>query len=182
MIKKITLALAALLFSVTLFAQGFTGGVKGTVVNRLDKKPVTNATVELYSENEQIAKTVSDANGNFLISNLADGMYDMVITTADFLELRVNVTVNGGYVKNMFNLSLTPNQKGSKSEDDVFTDFDLDDTGYSDSPTILYNQNDVFNNTASFNFSSIRFKTRGYASESQDVMLAGVKMNDAITG
>ncbi len=182
MIKKTILALASLLFSVSLLAQGFTGGVKGTVINRSDKRPVTDAAIELFSEGEQIARTVSDADGNFLISNIADGMYDMVVTAADFLELRVNVTVNGGYVKNMFNLSLTPVRQGTKSEDDVFTDFDLDDTGYSDSPTILYNQNDVFNNTASFNFSSVRFKTRGYASESQDVMLAGVKMNDAITG
>ena len=33
-----------------------------------------------------------------------------------------------------------------------------------------------------FGFSAIRFKNRGYASETQDVYLAGVPMNDALTG
>lgn len=35
-------------------------------------------------------------------------MYDLVIESPDYLQSRVNVTVNDGYVKNMFNLSLTP--------------------------------------------------------------------------
>ena len=64
----------------------------------------------------------------------------------------------------------------------TFGEFDLDGYGYEDNPTILYDQNDVFNNQAGYNFSAVRFKARGYASESQDVYIAGVKMNDAMTG
>ena len=65
---------------------------------------------------------------------------------------------------------------------DNLVEFDMDDTGYGDSPTVLFGQNDVFNNVAGYNFSSVRYRVRGYYSEAQDVYLAGIKMNDAITG
>ena len=58
----------------------------------------------------------------------------------------------------------------------------MDDTGYADTPTILFGQNDVFNNIAGYNFSAVRFRARGYASETQDVYVAGVRLNDAVTG
>ena len=70
----------------------------------------------------------------------------------------------------------------SDVEDMGLAEFDMDESGYNDSPTIIFGQNDVFNNTASYNFSSVRFRVRGYANESQDIMLAGVRMNDAVTG
>ena len=109
-------------------------------------------------------------------------MYDLVIDAPGFMQTRVNVTVNDGYVKNMFNISVSPAASLQEVDDASFADFDFDGLGYDDTPTILYGQNDVFNETASYNFSSVRFKARGYASESQDVFLAGVKMNDAMTG
>ena len=67
-------------------------------------------------------------------------------------------------------------------DDDTFSAFDMEGSGYNDNPTILFGANDVFNNIAGYNFSSVRFRARGYASESQDVYLAGVRLNDAITG
>ena len=47
MTKKLTLALAALLCTLGLAAQDFTGGVKGTVVSRSDRAPVPGAALEL---------------------------------------------------------------------------------------------------------------------------------------
>ena len=182
MTKKLILAFAAILCSLGLSAQSFTGGVKGTVINRSDRTAVEGASLVLVRGLEQIATATSDGSGNFLIPDLADGMYDLVITAPDFLETRVNVTVNDGYVKNMFNLSLTPVQVVNEVDVDNLMEFDLDDSGYSDNPTILFGQNDVFNEIAGYNFSDVRFRLRGYASESQDVYLAGVRMNDAITG
>ena len=58
----------------------------------------------------------------------------------------------------------------------------MDDSGYSDNPAILYGANDPYNNIVSYGFSDIRFKNRGYNSETQDVLLAGIRLNDAITG
>ena len=70
----------------------------------------------------------------------------------------------------------------SDIDDTSFAEFDMDDSGYSDNPAILYGANDPYNNIVSYGFSDIRFKNRGYNSETQDVLLAGIRLNDAITG
>ncbi len=180
--KRIFLAASALFLTLTLSAQNYTGGVKGTVVSRLSKATIDGADLILYSEGKEVARVKAGQDGTFQIGNLKDGMYDLVIESSDYLQSRVNVTVNDGYVKNMFKLSLTPVAKVAEVDDASFSEFDMDDSGYQDSPTILFGQNDVFNNMAGYNFSSVRFRVRGYSSESQDVYLAGVRMNDAITG
>ena len=183
MYKKLLLIFAALLTTLTLmFAQDYSGGVKGVVVNRNGRQPVEKARLVLYQGASQVAVAESAEDGTFMIPNLDNGMYTLVIEAPDFLENKVQVTVNDGYVKNMFNLSLTAVQQVTELDDDSFAAFDLDDSGYNDNPTILFGSNDVFNNIAGYNFSAVRFRARGYTSESQDVYLAGVKLNDAITG
>lgn len=182
MIKKYLLSISALILSVAMSAQNPTGGVKGVVVDRSSKTALDGAVLKLYSGTQEIATVRTGADGSFYIPDLKDGMYDLVIENANYLQSKVNVTVNDGYVKNMFKLSLTPVHKVGEVDDASFTEFDLDDSGYQDSPTILFGQNDVFNNIAGYNFSSVRFRVRGYSSESQDVYMAGVRMNDAITG
>ena len=182
MIKRITLAFTALLMTVALMAQEPTGGVKGTVVDRNGRQPVENARLVLLSGANQVASAVTGRDGTFLLPGLPDGMYTLVIEAPEFLENQVQVTVNDGYVKNMFNLSLTAVQRVSEVDEDNFGVFDMDDSGYNDNPTILFGSNDVFNSIAGYNFSAVRFRARGYSSESQDVYLAGVKLNDAITG
>ena len=180
MIKKLTLAVSLLLAGVSLMAQ-VTGGVKGTIVNRLDRTPISGAGLTLYSGTEFVAETASGRDGTFFIGDLPDGNYSLVISSDEFMETQVNVTVIDGYVKNMFNLSLSPQVSEQELDMSNFSEFDLEDSGYSDNPTLLFAQNDVFTTMAGYNFSAIRFKTRGYGSETQDVYLAGVRMNDAIT-
>lgn len=182
MIKKYLLSISALILSVAMSAQNPTGGVKGVVVDRSSKTALDGAVLKLYSGTQEIATVRTGADGSFYIPDLKDGMYDLVIENSNYLQSKVNVTVNDGYVKNMFKLSLTPVHKVGEVDDASFTEFDLDDSGYQDSPTILFGQNDVFNNIAGYNFSSVRFRVRGYSNESQDVYMAGVRMNDAITG
>ena len=180
MFKKVTLALAALLVALGVQAQEPTGGVKGSVVSRTDRAPIQNAAITLVQGTVTVAETVTDEQGAFLIPHLENGMYDLIVNAAEYLETRVNVTVNDGYVKNLFTISLTLVK--SEVTDEFFEEFDMDDTGYADTPTILFGQNDVFNNIAGYNFSAVRFRARGYASETQDVYVAGVRLNDAVTG
>ena len=183
MTKKLILTIAAALCGIGLMAQEEpTGGVKGKVVDRNGRAPIENAQVVLLKGADEIGTVHSAQDGSFLIPSLPDGSYILRITAPDFLESQVQVTVNDGYVKNMFNLSLTGMQRVTDVDDDSFANFDMDDSGFNDNPTILFGSNDVFNNIAGYNFSSVRFRARGYSSESQEVYLAGVKMNDAITG
>ena len=181
MLKKFSLFLAVLLCSAMAWAQTPTGGVKGTVINRTDRSPVFEARLLLLSGTERVASSTTNSDGNFLIPDLKDGVYTLVIAADNYVTTRVNVTVVNGYVKDMFTISIYPIiRQNETTSDDEHIDIDLEDSGYQDSPTILYGQNDVFNNQAGYNFSAIRFKTRGFNSEAQDVYLAGIKMNDAV--
>ena len=105
----------------------------------------------------------------------------MTVKAPGFLDANVNVTVEG-YVKDLIFVGMVVEQIVAEVDDSNFADFDMDDSGFEDSPSILFESNDPFASIVSFGFSSIRFKNRGYTSESQDVYLAGVRLNDAITG
>ncbi|MBQ8573958.1 MAG: TonB-dependent receptor [Bacteroidales bacterium] len=182
MIKKVLLFIAAMLCSLSLFAQESDwGGVKGTVVNRAGRAPIAEAALTLSQNGETVATATSDAEGKFLIEGLPNGIYDMTIKAAGFLDATVNVTVEG-YVKDLIFVGMVVEQVIADVDDSNFAEFDMDDSGFEDAPSILFDSNDPFTNIASFGFSNIRFKNRGYTNESQDVYLSGVRMNDAITG
>ena len=176
------LSIALVAASFSLWGQLPTGGVKGVVVNRAGRIPVPAAEVIISRDGARVAAATTNAEGAFLIEALADGMYDMRVSADGFVPSDVNVTVDQGFIKDMMFVSLLPEQVVSEVDDSSFVDFDMDDSGYTDNPTIMYGTTDVFANVAGYGFSSIRFKMRGYESESQDVYLAGVRMNDAITG
>ncbi|MGM9762996.1 MAG: TonB-dependent receptor domain-containing protein [Candidatus Cryptobacteroides sp.] len=182
MSKKLILTVFALLLSMALFAQP-SGGVKGTVVNRAGRTPIADAQIALmpYGSEDVVAEGKSAADGKFLFTGLEDGIYKMVVRAAGYSESTVNVTVEG-HIKDMMFVSLVAVAQINEVSDESFAEFDMDDSGYNDTPTILFGSNDPYSSIVSFGFSSIRFKNRGYSNESQDVYLSGIKMNDAITG
>ena len=181
MIKKLLLTIAVVLCASNLFAQGEWGGVKGTVVNRAGRAPIAGAALTLSQGGEAVASATSDAEGKFLIEALPNGVYNMTVKAPGFLDANVNVTVEG-YVKDLIFVGMVIEQVVTEVDDSNFAEFDMDDSGFEDSPSILFESNDPFTNIASFGFSNVRFKNRGYTSESQEVYLSGVPMNDAITG
>ena len=171
-----------LLAALTAWAQLPTGGVRGTIVSRAGRAPVAGAVVTLTRGGEAVATVTTADDGKFLIEGLADGMYDMVVEADGFIRTAINVTVDKGFIKDMMSLSLLPEMVVAEVDDASFVEFDMDDSGFTDNPTIMYSSTDVFSNVAGYGFSNVRFKNRGYESETQDVYLAGVRMNDAITG
>ena len=182
--KKAILSMAAALLSFAAMAQIPTGGIEATVVSRAGRAPIQGATVELSQEDAALSSYTTSSDGRFLFEGLADGNYVIDVSADGYVPARVNVKVVQGLVRNLMFVTLGPSQSFESSELDAssFAEFDLDDTGYSDAPTILYANNDVYADMVGYGFSAIRFKNRGYASESQDVYLAGVPMNDALTG
>ena len=181
MIKKVLLTVAAVLCASAMFAQSEWGGVKGTVVNRAGRTPVAGAMLTLTQHGETVASAQSGPDGKFLVEGLANGIYDVKVQAPGFLDANLNVTVEG-YVKDLIFVGMVVEQVVTDVDDSNFAEFDMDDSGFEDSPSILFESNDPFTNIASYGFSNIRFKNRGYTSESQDVYLSGVKLNDAITG
>ena len=181
MIKKLLLTIAAVLCSVVLFAQNPWGGVKGTVVNRAGRAAVAQAQIVLSQNGKEVTTAQADEEGRFLVEGLENGVYDMTVKANGYLDAHVNVTVEG-YVKDLIFVGMVLEQVVAEVDDSNFAEFDMDDSGFEDAPSILFGSNDPYTNIASFGFSNIRFKNRGYTSESQDVYLSGIPMNDALTG
>ena len=180
--RKTLTVIALLLCAVAASAQGsLTGGVKATVVNRIGRDPVAAAKIDLLKGSELIGSYKAGADGSFCIEGLENASYVLEVSAPDFVSKSVNVVVEG-YLRDLVFITLTPQQSRREVDESNFADFDMDDSGYSDSPTILFGTNDPYNNVAGYGFSAIRFKNRGYESESQDVYFSGVRLNDALTG
>ena len=178
--NRLILALAALLVSISAFAQS--GGVKATVVNRNGRAPISNARVLIVdSDANVVVDANANADGTFIFEGLADGDYRLTVSANGFNQSIINLKVEG-YVKDLIFVSLISENASTDIDDSAFAEFDMEDSGYTDTPTILFNANDPYNNIVGYGFSDVRFKNRGYNSETQEVLLAGVKMNDAITG
>ena len=176
--------MAAALLSFAATAQTLTGGIEAAVVDRAGRAPIAGATVELEQDGQALDIITTAQDGKFMFRDLADGNYILSIGADGYTSTRVNVKVEQGLIRDLMFVTLGPAQTLKSSELDAssFSEFDLDDSGYSDAPTILYANNDVYADMVGFGFSAIRFKNRGYASETQDIYLAGVPMNDALTG
>ena len=156
------------------------GGVKGTVVNRSGRVPVAGAELQILKGENAVGTVYASSDGSFVFDNLENGLYLMKVSAPGFLPSQVNVTVEG-FMKDLMFVSLVPSNAVNDIDDSNFADFDMDDSGYEDAPSILYG-NDIFSNIAGYDFSAVRFRNRGYNSETQDVYLSGIRMNDALTG
>jgi hypothetical protein len=98
---------AAVLLSGPAFAQAVTGTMSGTVVDP-QGQVVPGATVTVVNEaTTDTREAVSDAQGNFLISNLQPGQYTLRIVLQSFRTLeRKNIVLSAGERLAVSNLTL----------------------------------------------------------------------------
>ena len=126
MYKRILITIAAVFCTLTLFAQ--TGGIKGQVVNRIGRTPLQSAMITLSQNGETVTYARSGEDGRFQIVNISDGMYDMHVEAPGFAPSNVNVTVEGGLVKDMMFVSMVA-VASVDVDDSSFAEFDMDDSG-----------------------------------------------------
>lgn len=162
-------------------AQELVGTITGTVVSRNGREPVDNALVQLYSQGRELWSTKTDVAGRFWIVNVENGNYMLSFSADGYISSMVNIVVEG-YEKDLRFVSLLPIGTMAEVDASNFSELDMEDSGYNDNPTILFGSNDPYTSIAGYGFSSIRYLNRGYSSETQDVYLAGVRLNDAVNG
>ena len=175
--KKLLLVTLLSLLSTAAFAQ--MGGMKGVVVSRDGREPISGVAITIASES---IATTTDENGEFYIDGLAAGQYNLTFEALDFEELTLMVRVKE-LVHDMQQVVLIPANQ-VVVDDSAFAELDSEVEGASDSqamPSALSASKDVFNNIASYRFSEMRFNVRGYDSQYQDVYLNGIRFNDALT-
>ncbi len=81
--------------------------VHGTVTDAANGSPVTNATIsiQLSDSSSAASLTISDSKGNFIFNNLANGSYNLSITSIGYTNLQRKITVAGQSL-NLGNLSI----------------------------------------------------------------------------
>ena len=175
--RKILLTTLCILLSFGAFAQ--MGGMKGVVVSRESREPVSGVAISI----DGVAiNTTTNANGEFIIEGLAPGQYQVTFEALDFedLELMVRVKELVHDMQNVYMIPTTMNIVDASAFAEL--DTDVESAGDSQSmPSTLSASKDIFNNIASYRFSEMRFNVRGYDSQYQDVYLNGIRFNDALT-
>ena len=174
--KKFLLTAICALLSLSAFAQA--GGMKGTVVSRDDRQPISG--VKVMVDGVQVATT--DNSGEFYVEGYAAGQYQMTFAAQDFEDLQLMVRVKE-LVHDMHQVIMIP-AATIIVDDSAFAELDTDAESMGDNnamQSILTASKDLFNNIASYRFSEMRFKTRGYDSQYEEVYLNGIRFNDALT-
>ncbi len=96
---KQSIALYLLFFLTISFASAQRGSLLGVVVDKTTEENISFATVAIMKAGEEAAFTgsVSDENGRFLIQDLPNGTYNMVVSFIGFNSGAIsNITLSSG--------------------------------------------------------------------------------------
>ena len=97
--KTILTVLLISIFGLNVAAQN-AANIKGKVTNS-GGKSIAGATVSLENT---ASKTMTDAGGNFNLNNIAEGEYNLIVTSSEYLPNSQTITVASG--ENSFDLTL----------------------------------------------------------------------------
>ncbi len=178
---RLFLCLMLLMASIAPAMQAAT--VLGVVVNGTNGSPVSGAMVTLSSG----TSTSTNFNGQFRL-DAPDGTDQTLSVTCDgFQYYGANITISGG-VNNLGEIRLQTmdfNQDFYGDAEDIIFDEALmeDEEGTSQGISSLSGASDnVFYNTASYNFGPMYYHFRGYDNMYQAVYINGIEFNDLIRG
>lgn len=159
-------------------------GVKGTLVNARTGQPVAGANVLLR---DQGIFVMSGADGLFTISNAQVGTDVLEIMADGFADEYIDVDIAAGIVKDLgtIRLSISGFDASNLNTDDfVFDEAQiLEDEGSQQSVgTIQGAVDDIYYQTANYNFSIMRFRIRGYEPSQNAGYINGFYFNDSMRG
>ena len=173
--------LAILTAVLPLIAQATT--VTGVVGNSQTGSPVHGATVVLRTAG---VATTTGFNGDFRLEVPAGNDY-LVVDLEGYTSLGLDVKIVEG-ANDLGHLRMVPNLTSDDyygdSQDLVFDEALLEDEDDNTQgiAALTGAQDNIYYNTASYNFGPMYFRYRGYDSQYQAVYINGVQMNDLIRG
>ena len=160
-------------------------GLRGTIVNASTNQPVDGANVML---SDQGILVVTDASGSFTISNAQVGKDVLQIIANGFEDTFIDVEIVAGLVRDLGTITLKEDgfltNDFNNNTDYVFDEFELldDDSSNQSVATIQGAQDNIYYQKASWNFSPMYFRMRGYNSEMQKGYINGMDFNDTRSG
>ena len=179
--KKSFLILLFGLFSMAaVFAQTT---VKGSVLDSASDEPIPGVTITIENTNLTM---LTDANGEFsFTSNVPLGEQVLLVEKLGYVSKRYPIVVNEGKTVDISGMMLDIDVSDTVDQFLVtLSDDELnDDTGGADNISgLLQSSQDVFQNTAAFEFSSSFFNIKGLSSENGTILINGIEMNKQFDG
>ena len=129
-------------------------------------------------------------NGDFLISDAAAGSDEIIVLGYGYKDLSRKVQIFGNAVENLGTIKLEPSDfNATDEESQSFSDVILseseleDEEGNSQSVATLTGASDnPFYQAASYDFSLMRFRIRGYKNEYTRTSINGINFNEPMRG
>lgn len=161
-----------------------TSSVTGLVVNGSTGAPVSGAQVILRASG---AQATTSFNGDFRISGIDAGREYLVVQCDGFTPAGMDITIGSGNT-DLGTIRLETASDGldyyGDTQDLIFDESLMEDESETEQgiAALTGSNDDIYYNTASYNFGPMYFRFRGYDSQYQAVYINGVKMNDMIRG
>ncbi len=162
-------------------------GLKGVVTDAKSGQPVAGITVLL--DNQGIT-VVTGPNGDFQLSGAKAGHDVLLVLSPDHKDWSANVEILNNTIDNVGVIKIEPVSFNS-NDDFVYSNSDIvltesqleDEEGNTQAVGLLSGANDnPFYKAASYDFSLMRFRIRGYNSEYTSTSINGINFNDAVRG
>ncbi|MBR6283741.1 MAG: carboxypeptidase-like regulatory domain-containing protein [Muribaculaceae bacterium] len=161
-------------------------GVRGVVVDAKTGAPVAGATVILDDQGNTVT---SGPEGNFLISDARPGGDMLLVLAYGYKDITRSVSLTAGVVEDLGIVRMEPSYVGSQDLQDFNSELALteaqleDEEGNTQAVGLLTGTNDdPFYQAASYRFSVMRFRMRGYNTEYTQTSINGINFNDAVRG
>ena len=169
-----------MLIAATASAYAQDGGIRGKVVSRNGRAAVSDVKVTV----ESLGLTATtDREGRFLFENLPAGQYMIQFSTPEYEDLELMVRVSNDFIQDVKSVVISPLGGFNAVDGAVFVESDSEtDSDMQALPGKLSSSKDLFSNIASYRFSEMRFNVRGLDAQYSDIMLNGIRFNDAMTG
>lgn len=168
--------IVSLLVPVSLLAQT---SAKGVVKDATTKQPLPGVKITLLQQN---ISTQTNANGEFTLSYLKAGDEELSLSRDGFMTQIKLVKLKDAIVNDFGSFELRADVQDEAKRESVLqlseNELSSDDSRASQNVSgSLSSKGDVFNSLASFSFSPMRFRTRGYDNENEMTYINGVHFN-----
>ena len=179
--KKILLFTFCFLINVSVFSQTT---LTGTIINSGTRLPMQGISVQLQESGQ---RTLSGFDGSFHFEQVTPGAETLIISSPEIItsETTVNITENQTndtgiiYTSEDVRRLFQENSQMLLDEETFGEDADQGDYNIL---SLMSASNDVYTASTAFNFSAVRFRTRGYDNRYADMFINGVNFNDPIRG
>lgn len=157
-------------------------GLKGILVDARTGKAVVDANILLR---DQAIFVTSGSDGSFAITNARQGSDELQIIAYGYADYNQKVTLTTGTVKNLGTIKLTPTGEGTFDNNEFLLDESelIDEEGNGQTVGSIQGATDnIYYQATGYDFSTMRFRYRGYEQNWNTGYINGFNFNDAMRG